>query len=38
MANTSIDSIPVMKDLSQYNLLVGVAFMAVGFSFATKWE
>ncbi|WP_245604355.1 cell division protein CrgA [Nocardioides aequoreus] len=30
--------IPVMKDLDQYNLLVGVGFMAVGFSFATKWE
>lgn len=30
--------IPVMKDLAQYNLLVGVGFMAVGFTFATKWE
>jgi hypothetical protein len=30
--------IPVMKDLEQYNLLVGVGFMAVGFTFATKWE
>lgn len=30
--------IPVMKDLGQYNLLVGIAFMAVGFAFATKWE
>lgn len=30
--------IPVMKDLDQYNLLVGVGFMAVGFAFATKWE
>lgn len=38
MAASSINSIPVMKDLNQYNLLVGVAFMAVGFSFATKWE
>ncbi len=31
-------SIPVMKDLDQYNLLVGIGFMAVGFTFATKWE
>ena len=30
--------IPVMKDLNQYNLLVGIGFMAVGFTFATKWE
>ena len=32
------DVIPVMKDLDQYNLLVGIGFMAVGFTFATKWE
>ena len=31
-------SVPVMNDLGQYNLLVGIGFMAVGFSFATKWE
>jgi hypothetical protein len=31
-------SVPVMSDLGQYNLLVGIGFMAVGFSFATKWE
>ena len=30
--------IPVMKDLDQYNLLVGIGFMAVGFTYATKWE
>ena len=30
--------IPVMDQLSQSNLLVGVGFMAVGFTFATKWE
>ena len=30
--------IPVMNDLGQYNLLVGIAFMAVGFTFATRWE
>lgn len=31
-------AIPVMNDLEQYNLLVGIAFMAVGFTFATRWE
>jgi hypothetical protein len=31
-------SVPVMSDLGQYNLLVGIGFMAVGFTFATKWE
>jgi uncharacterized membrane protein YedE/YeeE len=32
------DAVPVMKDLDQYNLVVGIGFMAVGFTFATKWE
>jgi hypothetical protein len=31
-------SIPIMNDLGQYNLVVGIAFMAVGFTFATRWE
>jgi hypothetical protein len=31
-------TIPVMDKLNQMNLLVGVGFMAVGFTFATKWE
>ena len=30
--------IPVMDKLDQMNLLVGVGFMAVGFTYATKWE
>ena len=30
--------IPVMDELDQLNLLVGVGFMAVGFTYATKWE
>ena len=30
--------IPVMDQLTQMNLLVGVGFMAVGFTYATKWE
>ncbi len=28
----------VMNDLNQFNLLVGIGFMAVGFTFATRWE
>ena len=31
-------SIPVMKNLGQYNLIVGIGFMAVGFVYATRWE
>ena len=31
-------TIPVMRSLGQKNLVLGVAFMAVGFTFATKWE
>lgn len=31
-------AVPVFNDLGQKNLLVGIAFMAVGFSFATRWE
>lgn len=34
----NIAKVPVMKDLNQFNLLVGIGFMAVGFTFATKWE
>jgi Cell division protein CrgA len=32
------DGVPVFNDLGQYNLMVGIAFMAVGFTFATRWE
>lgn len=38
MAGDQIYNIPVMKDLNQLNLLVGIGFMAVGFAYATKWE
>lgn len=31
-------SIPLITDLSQYNLVVGIGFMAVGFVYATHWE
>ncbi|WP_435769672.1 cell division protein CrgA [Nocardioides sp. SYSU DS0651] len=30
--------IPIFNDLGQKNLFVGIAFMAVGFAFATRWE
>ncbi|WP_299053024.1 cell division protein CrgA [uncultured Nocardioides sp.] len=33
-----LSAIPVFNDLGQFNLMVGIAFMAVGFTFATKWE
>ncbi|HET6151655.1 MAG TPA: cell division protein CrgA [Marmoricola sp.] len=36
--NSTSFHVPVMNRLDQFNLLVGVAFMAVGFTFATKWE
>ena len=38
VGNDSSVHIPVMDQLAQSNLLVGVGFMAVGFTFATKWE
>ena len=31
-------NIPVIEDLGNYNLLVGIGFMAVGFVYATHWE
>jgi hypothetical protein len=31
-------NIPVIRDLGNYNLLVGIGFMATGFVYATKWE
>ncbi|CUR54643.1 conserved membrane hypothetical protein [metagenome] len=34
----NLDKAPVMNDLGQFNLMVGIAFMAVGFTFATRWE
>jgi len=29
---------PLFSDLGQYNLVVGIALMATGFVYATKWE
>jgi hypothetical protein len=31
-------SIPLIRELGNYNLLVGIGFMAVGFIYATRWE
>jgi drug/metabolite transporter (DMT)-like permease len=31
-------TVPVVKSLGQYNLMVGIGFMAVGFVYATHWE
>jgi Cell division protein CrgA len=36
--SNDISSIPVFNDLGQFNLVVGIALMAVGFTFATHWE
>ncbi|WP_249423857.1 cell division protein CrgA [Nocardioides coralli] len=33
-----VSRVPVMDDLGQWNLVVGISFMAVGFTFATRWE
>jgi hypothetical protein len=31
-------TLPLITDLGQYNLVVGIGFMAVGFVYATHWE
>ena len=31
-------TLPLLTDLGQYNLVVGIGFMAVGFVYATHWE
>jgi hypothetical protein len=33
-----VSRLPVFDDLQNYNLVVGIAFMATGFTFATRWE
>lgn len=38
LSGNNLDKVPVFNDLDQYNLVVGIAFMAVGFSYATRWE
>ena len=36
--SNDISPVPLFNDLGQWNLIVGIGFMAVGFSFATRWE
>lgn len=36
--SNDLSSIPIFDDLGQKNLFVGIGFMAVGFTFATRWE
>ena len=36
--SNNLTKVPVWNDLGQYNLMVGIAFMAVGFTYATRWE
>jgi hypothetical protein len=36
--SNDISALPLFNDLAQKNLIVGIGFMAVGFSFATRWE
>ena len=38
VAQSASTHVWVMSELGQSNLLVGVGFMAVGFTYATKWE
>ena len=33
-----LSKLPIFNDLGQWNLGVGIGFMAVGFTFATRWE
>lgn len=34
----NLSGIPVFNDLGNYNLVVGISFMALAFAFATRWE
>ncbi|MBZ5738211.1 cell division protein CrgA [Nocardioides mangrovi] len=36
--SNDLTNVPVFNDLGQKNLVVGIGFMAVGFTFATRWE
>jgi hypothetical protein len=36
--SNDVSKVAIFNDLGQYNLLVGISFMAVGFTFATRWE
>ena len=36
--SNNLYAVPVFNDLGQNNLFVGIGFMAVGFTYATRWE
>jgi hypothetical protein len=38
LSGDQLPKVAVFNDLDQWNLVVGIAFMAVGFSYATRWE
>ena len=38
MFSDDLSDIPIFNDLGQYNLMVGIGLMAVGFTYATRWE
>jgi hypothetical protein len=38
ISGDQLPHVPIFNDLNQWNLVVGIAFMGVGFSFATRWE
>jgi hypothetical protein len=38
ISGDNLHKVAVFNDLDQWNLVVGIGFMAVGFSFATRWE
>lgn len=38
LSGDQLPNAPVFNDLGQFNLVVGIGFMAVGFAFATRWE
>ena len=38
ISGDQLPKVPVFNDLDQYNLMVGIGFMAVGFAYATRWE
>lgn len=38
LSGDNLPKVPVFNDLDQWNLVVGIGFMAVGFSYATRWE
>ena len=38
LSGDQLPKVPVFNDLNQFNLVVGIGFMAVGFSYATRWE